>query len=131
MKAAFALALLCVPWVSSCQSYARAADQGPDHCGLLIQVAGQCEAIQAQRDAADNAQCLSYGAMPGTDVYVQCRLELARERTLRPPSVVTAPAQPENGAYAQPTSGLDSRTGQACIGYQVPNPYGPPKFYCQ
>ncbi len=81
MKCAAILPLL---GLAGCQSYARAVDQGPNHCGLLTQAADQCDIVKAQRDAADNATCLSYGAAPGSMVYVECRLELARERAQRP-----------------------------------------------
>ena len=37
---------------------------------------------QAHQDAADNARCLSYGAKRGSDAYVKCRTDLARNRTL-------------------------------------------------
>jgi hypothetical protein len=60
-------------------------------CTLALAVAGcaayqqrQLEQAQAQaaaQAASDDAQCQSYGAIPGSPVYVQCRMNLTiRER---------------------------------------------------
>ena len=38
---------------------------------------------QAQRDLADSAQCQSYGAQPGTDVFVTCMVQMAQIRATR------------------------------------------------
>ncbi|RBB96821.1 hypothetical protein C3E97_029915 [Pseudomonas sp. MWU12-2115] len=34
------------------------------------------EAVEAAKSAADDAKCRSYGATPGTDAYVNCRVQL-------------------------------------------------------
>jgi hypothetical protein len=36
--------------------------------------------VTAARNAEDDAKCRSYGAKPGSQAYVQCRLVLNRER---------------------------------------------------
>ncbi|PTT31883.1 hypothetical protein [Pseudomonas sp. HMWF021] len=38
--------------------------------------ADQAEAVEAARNATDDAKCRSYGAVPGTDTYVNCRVQL-------------------------------------------------------
>ena len=40
------------------------------------QIAAQRAAAAAARAAADDAECQSYGAIPGSDAYVSCRLAL-------------------------------------------------------
>lgn len=59
-------------------------------CTLALAVAGcaayqqrQLEQAQAQaaaQAASDDAQCQSYGAIPGSPVYVQCRMNLDNQR---------------------------------------------------
>ena len=48
------------------------------------QQAGEAAAKKAQRaevqDQADDAQCQSYGTLPGSDAYVKCRRILAKGR---------------------------------------------------
>ena len=36
--------------------------------------------LRAEREATDDAECRGYGAMPGTPVYVQCRVGLNQAR---------------------------------------------------
>jgi hypothetical protein len=38
--------------------------------------ANNVEAGEAAKTAADDAKCRSYGATPGTDAYVNCRVQL-------------------------------------------------------
>lgn len=38
-------------------------------------------ATQQQQSTTDDAQCQSYGAKPGTDIYVNCRVQLNRITT--------------------------------------------------
>lgn len=42
--------------------------------------AQQIAAYRAQTDNGDDAACRSYGAKPGTDVYVQCRMQRQQSR---------------------------------------------------
>jgi hypothetical protein len=56
-------------------------------------------AIQARNADADDRQCQSFGARPGTDAYISCRtqLEVGRRNEPPPPAapvVVQAPAAP-------------------------------------
>ena len=48
-----------------------------------ISLAG-CAEYQAEQAALaanyDDAQCASYGAKPGTDAYIQCRMNLDNQR---------------------------------------------------
>jgi hypothetical protein len=57
----------------------------------------QQEAAYRQRIAAsDDAICRSYGAKPGTDIYVQCRMAQAQQR-----------ATAEQAAYNTPPPSVD------------------------
>ncbi|PHN49134.1 hypothetical protein [Pseudomonas amygdali] len=40
----------------------------------------EIEAAKAQQAVADDAQCQSYGAKPGSDAYVGCRMQLDAQR---------------------------------------------------
>ncbi len=44
-----------------------------------VLVLAGCES-EAERIAADNQQCLSYGFTMGTDAFAQCRLQLDLQR---------------------------------------------------
>lgn len=47
---------------------------------LLLGGCAEYEQRQAAaRDAGDDSQCRSYGIQPGTDVYAQCRMNLANQ----------------------------------------------------
>lgn len=37
---------------------------------------------KAQLDAKDDEVCKGYGAKPGTDIYVQCRMSQSQQRTM-------------------------------------------------
>jgi hypothetical protein len=56
---------------------------------------------QAANDARDDQQCRSYGAQPGSDVYVNCRAQMTAARISAPGPVMVsgAPAAP---AYRDP-----------------------------
>ncbi len=43
--------------------------------------------------ARDDATCQSYGAKPGTDMYVSCRMQLAQERQRERAAIIGAIAQ--------------------------------------
>lgn len=47
--------------------------------------------IAAERAAADNAKCLSYGAARGDPAYVQCRAQLDAARTQAEATAAAAP----------------------------------------
>jgi hypothetical protein len=40
----------------------------------------EIEAAKAQQAVADDSQCGSYGAKPGSDAYVGCRMQLDAQR---------------------------------------------------
>jgi len=85
-------------------------------------------ATAEQLDAKDYASCERTGAQPGTDLFVTCMIALRRDR---PHWSVTVGAQnSDHNSRSRSMAGLDSYTGQSCIGQSVPNPYGPPKFVC-
>ena len=46
---------------------------------ILIAGCASQEQKAAQQAAAEDAQCQSYGARPGTDAYIQCRLSLSQQ----------------------------------------------------
>jgi hypothetical protein len=48
-------------------------------CALALLLTG-CVTTQEQQLAADAARCRSYGAAPGTQAHLQCRMELDRQR---------------------------------------------------
>jgi hypothetical protein len=48
--------------------------------------------IVAEIEARDNAACVRLGAMPGTDIYIMCRLELRNERAIQDAADRTAAA---------------------------------------
>jgi hypothetical protein len=54
-----------------------------------------CGPSVAELAAADDAKCQSYGARPGSDAYVQCRLTMdtqrATDRSLRRAAVLASP----------------------------------------
>lgn len=41
----------------------------------------KAQEAKAQQASADDAQCRSYGAAPGSDLYVNCRMQLDSRRT--------------------------------------------------
>lgn len=53
----------------------------------------------AQRAAQDDATCQSYGAVPGSDAYVQCRMAQDTRRDQRRAHVGQMLSQPSPPAY--------------------------------
>jgi hypothetical protein len=54
-------------------------------------------AQKAAVDAADDQKCQSYGAKPGTDAYVACRMNIENQRTtLAAAGTVAWPQQQAN-----------------------------------
>jgi hypothetical protein len=49
--------------------------------------------MQAELDQADNQKCTSWGAKPGTDAYIKCRLELTTSRQHAVATVAAAQTQ--------------------------------------
>ena len=113
-------------------------------CGLLCGCQAYGERLQdrydslfktkAQIEAEDTAACQRLGAMPGTDVYVQCMIGRAQIRaTNRAAAAASDAAFQSSLARSQmsppaTTSGLGSN-GMACLGQTVQTPYGP-QFHC-
>lgn len=48
--------------------------------GCIVQSEAEIAARKAELAAKDDGVCKSYGAQPGTDVYVQCRIAQQRAR---------------------------------------------------
>jgi hypothetical protein len=65
----------------------------------------------AQLAAADNQQCISIGATPGTPAYTDCRLKLERQRVLAaarplpPPTFENCPTEASGLSCIGPTHG--------------------------
>ncbi len=57
----------------------------------------------AQIAASDDAQCASYGARPGTDAYIQCRMNLDNQRQANRRAVVGAYLEAQRQNTYQPT----------------------------
>jgi hypothetical protein len=49
-------------------------------------------AAQTQYDQQDDARCTNYGATPGTDAYVNCRLQLSQMRQQAIQQLLNRPA---------------------------------------
>src|SRR5438105_2126961 len=49
-------------------------------CETQQQKQQEIDMAKAQQGAADDAQCQSYGAQPGSDAYVGCRVQLDAQR---------------------------------------------------
>ena len=86
--------------------------------------------IRARNEAADKAACQRLGAMPGTDIYVQCMIGRAQVRAT---NNAAASARANSGNLLNSNtprteSGL-GRNGMACLGQTVQTPYGP-QFNC-
>ena len=84
----------------------------------------------AEAEMTDRALCQADGARPETPEFAQCVATRGLARAQRRANQST-PTGGNDGASVQPAAGIDSRSGQACLGYYVQNPYGPPRFYCQ
>lgn len=77
-------------------------------CGLLAgcaavaeRQAAQAAAQKAAMDAADDQQCRDYGARPGSDPYIACRMNIANQRTqIAAAGTLAAPAQQANNQRA-------------------------------
>lgn len=67
--------------------------------GGCVTAQERAQQARAQFDAIDDQQCRSYGAQPGSDVYVNCRTQLMAARYSAPVVVTGAPAVP---AYRDP-----------------------------
>jgi hypothetical protein len=110
-------------------------------CGLLCGCEAYGERLQdrydslfktkAQIEAEDTAACQRLGAMPGTDIYVQCMIGRAQIRATNNAAASaranSANLQGGSGSGAT-TSGLGSN-GMACLGQTTQTPYGP-RFNC-
>jgi hypothetical protein len=65
MRIRYGAAVVCALAINSCNS-------GPGRHELLLS--------QIEIDQKDDARCRSYGAQPGTDAYISCRVEQGRIR---------------------------------------------------
>ena len=66
-------------------------------CASQAQIVARQEAQREAVNRADDAQCESYGAKPGTDAYIGCRMNIQNQRTqLAAAATVAAPAGQAN-----------------------------------
>ena len=72
---------------------------------LAAQRAAQQQAI----DQADDATCRSYGAVPGSEVYVACRMNIANNRQT---ASVIASVQQQQNSQAMMAAGAAILSGQ-------------------
>jgi hypothetical protein len=86
------LLLIVCAALAGCQSDSRLSQDYAKGCGVVTSLAGQCAGRLAQREAADDAKCQGYGAKPGTDAYVQCRIGLDQIRATNEAAASTAAA---------------------------------------
>ncbi|MCK1733923.1 hypothetical protein IVA79_08130 [Bradyrhizobium sp. 138] len=74
--------------------------------GLSLVLFG-CAEYQAQQAAeiasGDDAQCNSYGAKPGSDAYIQCRVSLDNHRQANRRAALGAYLEMQRQNNAQPT----------------------------
>lgn len=128
---------LCVALVG-CQSDGTLSQHLAKGCGIIESTAG-CATRVARREAADDAKCQGYGAQPGTDVYVQCRIGLDQIRATTE-AAQNAAAAADDGRRRANAAFLDSsdapstqagvdRNGRGCLGQTSQTPYGP-QFNC-
>jgi hypothetical protein len=70
----------------------------------------------AQASMADDAQCASYGARPGSDAYVQCRMNLDNQRGANRRAAVGAflEAQRQNNAQQAPVYQMPTNRQTNC-----------------
>jgi hypothetical protein len=72
-----------------------------DRCAAILAVAaslagcGLSQRLAEQRNAEDDAKCLSYGARRGDPAYVQCRAQLDAARTQASAIESAAPPRPD------------------------------------
>jgi hypothetical protein len=78
--------------LAGCQSDSRVSQDYAKGCGIITSVAGDCAAVLTRREAADDAKCQGYGAKPGSDAYVQCRIGLDQIRATNEAAASTAAA---------------------------------------
>jgi hypothetical protein len=110
--------------LAGCQSDGKLSQHLAKGCRLFESEAG-CATRIAREEAADDTKCRGYGAQPGTDVYVQCRVGLDQIKATES----AARASRASTRELERGSGFDEQ-GRACLGQFVPNPYGPPKLVC-
>jgi len=70
----------------------------------------------AQASMADDARCLSYGAKPGSDAYVQCRMNLDNQRDANRRAAIGAfiEAQRQNNAQQAPVYQMPTNRQTNC-----------------
>ena len=112
--------LLSAGAVWGCQSTDPGAKLACANAGLIQQFSGVCDKVIADRaaanNAADDATCRSYGAMIGTDIYVQCRVGLvqARAAASRPVVVQRGPDPILQNPLSSTTTILPNGRIQTC-----------------
>ena len=127
---------LCVA-LAGCQSDSRLSQHIAKGCGLIESEAG-CAARMAREEAADDAKCRGYGAQPGTDVYVQCRVGLDQIKATSEAAANAAAAADVASRRAKAAAEISNtpstqagvdRNGRGCLGQTAQTPYGP-QFNC-
>ena len=77
--------------------------------GLIFPLGG-CQTDQermaefkARNDALDDQTCKGYGAKPGTDIYIQCRMQRQQSREMADSAVTAAPVVVNNAGVPTPS----------------------------
>ena len=53
-----------------------------------------CFTTEEERAAKDDANCGSYGAKPGSDAYIQCRMAAAHDTAIKKAAVLSSDSGP-------------------------------------
>lgn len=59
--------------------------------GLTLGLGG-CKSIEEAHQQRDDAKCLSYGVLKGSQPYVECRMQLEQQRSDRNRALMSSPA---------------------------------------
>lgn len=72
--------------------------------GCLGMSEAQIAAKKAELAAKDDEVCRSYGAKPGTDIYIQCRMAQQKARDDADNAVASAPVVVNNTTTSSPST---------------------------
>ncbi|MBN8991644.1 MAG: hypothetical protein J0H42_25685 [Rhizobiales bacterium] len=70
---------------------------------LGLESEAQIAARKAELAAKDDEVCKSYGAKPGSDIYVQCRMAQAKRRDDADNAAASAPVIVNNNTSSEPS----------------------------
>lgn len=95
---------------------------------LALSGCAQYQQEQAElRDAGEDNQCQSYGAKPGTDAYIQCRMNLSNQQAANRRAVIgavlanQAASQPQPYVLPMPAPAPQPRTCTSMVNGQMIN----------